>query len=72
MNVTFWLLIAFGGTATPIDIVERFTTIDIVERCTTFDIVERFTTEHYCESVRKAMPSAQQAIAKCVQATVAR
>ena len=54
MNVTFWFLIAFGGTATPID------------------IAGRFTTEHYCESVRKAMPSAQQAIAKCVQATVAR
>ena len=54
MNVTFWLLIAFGGTAAPID------------------IVERFTTEHYCESVRKALPAAQQGIAKCVQATVAR
>lgn len=54
MNVTFWLLIAFGGTAAPID------------------IVERFTTEHYCESVRKALPAAQQAISKCVQATVAR
>lgn len=54
MNVTFWLLMSFGGLNAPID------------------IVERFTTEHYCESVRKAMPSAQQAIAKCVQATVAR
>ena len=36
------------------------------------DIVERFTTEHYCESVRKALPAAQQGISKCVQATVAR
>ena len=25
MNVTLWFLIAFGGTAAPIDIVERFT-----------------------------------------------
>lgn len=54
MNVTFWLLISFGGLNAPID------------------IVERFTTEHYCESVRKAMPAPQQAGAKCVQATVAR
>lgn len=54
INVTFWLLMSFGGTAAPID------------------IVERFTTEHYCESVRKAMPAVQQAAAKCVQATVAR
>lgn len=53
-NITFWFLISFGGTAAPID------------------IVERFTTEHYCESVRKALPAAQQAGAKCVQATVAR
>ena len=35
------------------------------------DIVERFTTEHYCESVRKALPAAQQSLSKCVQATVA-
>ena len=53
-NITFWLLMSFGGLNAPID------------------IVEWFTTEHYCESVRKALPAAQQAGAKCVQATVAR
>lgn len=54
MNVTLWFLIAFGGTAAPID------------------IVERFNTEYHCESMRKALPAAQQGISKCVQATVAR